>query len=90
MSVSTARVGAVIRKELAEFRRNRLIVLTAGLLPVLFLIVPTASILTVKASTLTNGLGKGIDRSLFLPLIVPVLVPAIMSEIGRASCRERV
>ena len=28
MSASTGRVGAVIRKELAEFRRNRLIVTT--------------------------------------------------------------
>ena len=34
MSASTARIGAVIRKELAEFRRNRLIITTAGVLPV--------------------------------------------------------
>ena len=61
MSASTARVGAVIRKELAEFRRNRLIVTTAAMLPVLFLIAPTASILTVKASALSTGLDKRID-----------------------------
>ena len=40
MSASTARVGAVIRKELAEFRRNRLIVVTAAVLPLVFLVSP--------------------------------------------------
>jgi ABC-type transport system involved in multi-copper enzyme maturation permease subunit len=89
VSASTARVGAVIRKELAEFRRNRLIVTTAAVLPVLFLVAPTASILTVKASALSTGLGKGIDRSLFLPLLVPVLVPSIMSAYSVVGEREQ-
>jgi ABC-type transport system involved in multi-copper enzyme maturation permease subunit len=89
MSASTARVGAVVRKELAEFRRNRLIIGTAAMLPVLFLVAPTVSILTVKASGLSAGLGKGIDRSLFLPLMVPVLVPAIMSAYSVVGEREQ-
>ena len=89
MSASTARVGAVIRKELAELRRNRLIIVTAAMLPVIFLVAPTVSILTVKASALTAGLGKGIDRSLFLPLMVPVLVPAIMSAYAVVGEREQ-
>ena len=89
MSASTARVGAVIRKELAELRRNRLIVTTAAMLPVLFLVVPTVSILTVKASALSAGVGKGIDRSLFLPLLVPVLVPSMMSAYAVVGEREQ-
>ena len=89
MSASTARVGAAIRKELTEFRRNRLIVATAAMLPVIFLITPTASILTVKASDADTGLGKGIDRSLFLPLIVPVLVPSMMSAFSVVGEREQ-
>jgi ABC-2 type transport system permease protein len=89
MSASTTRVGAVVRKELAELRRNRLIVSTAAMLPVVFLVAPTVSILTVKASALGAGLGKGIDRSLFLPLMVPVLVPAIMSAYAVVGEREQ-
>jgi ABC-2 type transport system permease protein len=89
MSVSTARVGAVVRKELAELRRNRLIIATAAMLPVIFLVAPTVSILTVKASALSAGVGKGIDRSLFLPLMVPVLVPAIMSAYAVVGEREQ-
>ncbi len=89
MSASTARVGAVIRKELAEFRRNRLIVTTAAVLPVLFLVLPTVSIFTVKASALSAGLDKGIDRSLFFPLIVPVFVPSMMSAYAVVGEREQ-
>lgn len=89
MSASTARVGAVIRKELAELRRNRLIVGTAAVLPVIFLVVPTISILTVKASALSAGVAQGIDRSLFLPLIVPVIVPSMMSAYAVVGEREQ-
>ena len=45
MSTSVTRTGAVIRKELTEFRRNRLIVITAGVLPLIFLIESTVSLL---------------------------------------------
>ena len=79
MSAGTARIGAVIRKELAEFRRNRLIVATAGVLPLVFLVGPTISILDIKAQALSTTLDKRVEYSLFLPLMVPVLVPAIMS-----------
>ena len=89
MSASTARVGAVIRKELAEFRRNRLIVTTAAVLPVLFLIGPTASMLTIKASALSTALDKRVDYALFLPLLVPVLVPTLMSAYSVVGEREQ-
>ena len=89
MSVSAARVGAVIRKELAEFRRNRLIVVTASMLPVIFLIGPTAEILTLKASALSTTLQKRVDYALFLPLMVSVLVPAVMSAYSVVGEREQ-
>ena len=89
MSASTARVGAVIRKELAEFRRNRLIVTTAGVLPVAFLIAPTISILNIRASALNATLNSRIEYSLFLPLLVPVFVPSIMSAYSVVGEREQ-
>jgi ABC-type transport system involved in multi-copper enzyme maturation permease subunit len=89
MSASTARVGAVIRKELAEFRRNRLIVTTAAMLPVVFLIGPTVTILTIKASALSTALDKRVDYALFLPLMVSVLVPAVMSAYSVVGEREQ-
>ena len=85
MSASTVRIGAVIRKELAEFRRNRLIVTTSALLPVVFLIGPTISI--VRASALTAS--TRIEYSLFVPLLVPVFVPSLMSAYSVVGEREQ-
>ena len=74
MSMSAARIGAVIRKELAEFRRNRFILGTAAILPIVFLVSPTVSILAIKASAVSTVLEKRVETSLFLPLLIPVSV----------------
>jgi ABC-type transport system involved in multi-copper enzyme maturation permease subunit len=89
MSASTARVGAVIRKELAELRRNRLIVITAAVLPLVFLVSPTVSILDIKAQALSAVLERRVEAGLFIPLLVPVLVPAIMSAYAVVGEREQ-
>ena len=89
MSMSATRIGAVVRKELAEFRRNRLIVTTAAILPVVFLVSPTVSILTLKASALSTVLEKRVDTALFLPLLIPVFVPALMSAYSVVGEREQ-
>src|SRR5205085_9313524 len=56
LSAHLARAGAVTRKELAELRRNRLIVVTAVMLPVIFLIGPTVTILSIKGPALSATL----------------------------------
>jgi ABC-type transport system involved in multi-copper enzyme maturation permease subunit len=89
VSPSIARVGAVVRKELAELRRNRLIVVTAVMLPVIFLIGPTATILSINASALSTTLDKRVDYALFMPLMVSVLVPAVMSAYSVVGEREQ-
>jgi ABC-type Na+ efflux pump permease subunit len=78
--VNRSRVGAVVRKEFAEFRRNRFIVSTACILPVVFLISPTAQILAIKVTTGSSALDKRVDTSLFLPLLVSVFVPAVLAS----------
>lgn len=87
MNVSITRTGAVVRKELTEFRRNRNIVATASVVPLVFLISPTASILSVGSQTLTGALQVKVETSLFIPLLVPVFVPALLS--GYAVVGER-
>jgi ABC-type Na+ efflux pump permease subunit len=77
--VNMSRVGAVVRKEFAEFRRNRFVVTTASVLPVIFLIAPTAQILAIKASTASSVFDKRVDYSLFLPMLVSVFVPAMLA-----------
>jgi ABC-type Na+ efflux pump permease subunit len=83
------RVGAVILKELAEFRRNRLIVITAAILPVIFIVSPTASILALKATVVSTVLQKRVETALFFPLLIPVFIPATMSAYSVAGEREQ-
>jgi ABC-2 type transport system permease protein len=88
-SFSPARVRAVIGKELAEFRRNKLIIATAAFFPVIFLVEPTVSILSINARATSAMLDTRIGLSLFLPLLVPVLVPALMSAYAVVGEREQ-
>jgi ABC-type transport system involved in multi-copper enzyme maturation permease subunit len=89
MSASASRVAAVMGKELAEFRRNRLIVASTAILPVLFLVSPTVSILLIKASAPSTTLDQRVDASLFIPLLIPVLVPALLSAYSVVGEREQ-
>jgi ABC-type Na+ efflux pump permease subunit len=91
MSMSGARIGAVIRKELAEFRRNRLIVGTASFFPILFLIQPTALILDTRSQRGQSStyLDARVEAALFVPLLIPVFVPALMSAFAVVGEREQ-
>ncbi len=87
--IDTTRTGAVVRKELAEIRRNKLIIATACVLPVIFLVEPIVQILLIKASATSATLAARVDTSLFLPLLVPVLIPASMSAFSVVGEREQ-
>ena len=50
MSFSWARVGAILQKELRDYRRNRFVIYTMAFLPLIFVIAPTIDLLTIKAS----------------------------------------
>src|ERR1700744_2600279 len=89
MSASGSRVVAVMGKELAEFRRNRLIVASTAFLPVMFLASPTVSILLIKASAPSTVLDQRVDASLFIPLLIPVLVPALLSAYSVVGERDQ-
>jgi ABC-type Na+ efflux pump permease subunit len=89
MSMSATRIGAVVRKELAEFQRNRFIVVTASILPIVFLISPTAQILSVKATVLSPVLERRVEAGLFLPLLIPVFVPSILAAYSVVGEREQ-
>jgi ABC-type Na+ efflux pump permease subunit len=89
MSMSATRTGAVIRKELAEFRRNRFILTTAAVLPIVFLVSPTAQIVALKATSLSTVLERRVETALFLPLLIPVFVPSLLSAYAVVGEREQ-
>lgn len=89
MSISTAHIGAVTRKELTEFRRSRLIMATMGIIPVIFLATPTAAILALRASTPRAQLDEGVGFLLLYLLLIPVLIPATIAAYSVVGEREQ-
>jgi ABC-type Na+ efflux pump permease subunit len=74
MGLDAMRVGAVVRKELRDFRRKRSIVATMCILPLLFLVEPVITIFLVTPSTS----GAALQKSLILPILYLLLIPTIM------------
>jgi hypothetical protein len=75
----TARVRAVIRKELRDYRRKRAIVVAMIILPVIFLIQPVIAIFVVSSSQSTTSLKQYVVMALFL-LAVQLFAHAAVSS----------
>ena len=74
MNLDAMHVRAVVRKELRDFRRKRSIVVTMGILPILFLVQPVLSIFLATPGTS----GAALQNSLILPILYLLLIPTIM------------
>jgi ABC-type Na+ efflux pump permease subunit len=74
MGLDGTRIGAVIRKELRDYRRKRSIVATMCVLPLLFLVQPVVSIFLGTPTTS----GAALQKSLILPILYLLLIPTIM------------
>lgn len=76
MNLSARRIRAIVRKELREYRRNRALVVTMTILPLIFLIQPSVAILVVQESSAAS-LAQG--HALLYMLGLPALVPAAIA-----------
>lgn len=89
MSISAARVGAVVHKELTEFRRSPLIVGTMAVLPVIFLVVPTVTILSQGASEGRAALQKVVGFALLYLLLIPAVLPSTIAAYSVVGERDQ-
>ncbi len=90
MSISAARVGAVIRKELTEYRRSRfVIIVTMAVIPVIFLVAPTAAILSINSAGPSASLTRLIGFLLLYLMMVPVLIPSTIAAYSVIGEREQ-
>jgi ABC-type Na+ efflux pump permease subunit len=87
MGLDATRIRTVVRKELRDYRRNRFVVLTMLVMPLVFLAAPIAVIFALPASVSTVALGRRLGLSLLYMLLIPVFVPA--SVAGYAVVGER-
>jgi ABC-2 type transport system permease protein len=80
MRFSATRVRAIYQKELREYRRNRLIVVTMVILPVVFVAVPIVLIFTAPHAETTSQLDISIGTELLLMLVIPAVIPSTLAS----------
>lgn len=77
MSVSGRRVGAIARKELREYRRNRSLLAGMAILPLVFVIQPLIAVFALPASASGDLAHEHVLLYLLgIPSLVPVFVAA--------------
>jgi ABC-type Na+ efflux pump permease subunit len=89
MRFSWTRVGAILRKELRDYRRNRFVIVTMTMVPVVFIIAPMIQLFLANAAAGTADLSTRIGLSLLYLLVVPAIVPATLSAYSVVGEREQ-
>jgi ABC-type transport system involved in multi-copper enzyme maturation permease subunit len=87
--MSWTRIRAIFFKELRDYRRNRFIVMTMALMPVLFIVLPIIQIFLVPASASSSALDKRIGLSLLYMLLIPAIAPAALAAYSVVGEREQ-
>jgi ABC-2 type transport system permease protein len=86
MNISIRRARAIYRKELREYRRNRQIVVSMAVLPLVFSIYPIIEVFTLGPSAPATLAGKA---PLVYLLAIPALVPAALAAYSVAGERQQ-
>jgi ABC-type Na+ efflux pump permease subunit len=74
------RVVAVIRKEARDYRRNRFVIVTLAILPVVFLIAPMVTLFRIPSSASGATVRGAVGSLSLLMLIVPIVIPPVISS----------
>ena len=86
MTLSWRRIQAIVRKELREYRRNRQLIGTMAIFPLVFLIQPLVAVFIAPESS-SAGLSHG--HALLYLLGIPALVPATIAATAIAGERQQ-
>jgi ABC-type Na+ efflux pump permease subunit len=86
MSVSPRRVGAIVRKELREYRRSGSIVVGMAILPLIFMVQPLVAVLGLTRSA-SSSLAH--EHVLLYMLGIPTLVPIIVAAYAVTGERQQ-
>jgi ABC-type Na+ efflux pump permease subunit len=81
------RLRAVVRKELRDYRRNKFIIGTMLALPLVFLLIPIANVLTIKADTAPALVRATVGGAELMFFLVPLILPTVIA--GYAVIGER-
>lgn len=75
-----ATVLAVLRKELTEYRRDKLIVVTMGVLPVVFLVLPLLGALALPKTATPRAAHAVAGQAMLLFLLIPTFLPTTLAS----------
>jgi len=89
MSFSWARVGAILQKELRDYRRNRFVIYTMSFLPLVFIAAPMVQIFAIKVAATSSLFDAHIGISLLYMLILPAIIPSVLSAYSVVGEREQ-
>ncbi|HEY3551414.1 MAG TPA: ABC transporter permease subunit [Gaiellaceae bacterium] len=87
--MSGERIRAVVQKELRDFRRNRFLVGTMAVLPLVFLVSPMITLLQIPASTPVSVIHHAVGGSSLLLFVVPAVIPPIMAAYSVIGERDQ-
>lgn len=87
--ISLHRTRAVLQKEIRDYRRNRLVVATMCLLPVVLLIAPILLIFVVPPPSTQSTLDSQVGAAMFFLLIVPATLPSVIAAYSVVGEREQ-
>jgi ABC-type Na+ efflux pump permease subunit len=88
-SLDVARVMAVVRKELLDYRRKRSIVATMLVFPIVFLIEPVVSVFVAPPSGTPASLEKSVMVPLLYMLLIAVVTPSTLAAYSVVGEREQ-
>ncbi|WP_084316432.1 ABC transporter permease [Actinospica robiniae] len=89
MTLSRTRIRAIAVKEMRDYRRNRFVVSTMGVLPLVFIVLPIIDIFKLGADVPASKLDDLIGVALLYLLLIPALVPATVAAHSVVGEREQ-
>jgi ABC-2 type transport system permease protein len=79
----------VVRKEVREFRRNRFVIGTMAVLPLVFLITPMVTLFRVPASASGAAVRGAVGALSLLLLIIPLVIPPVIAAYSVVGERDQ-
>jgi ABC-type Na+ efflux pump permease subunit len=87
--MSLQRVLTVVRKEVREFRRNRFVIGTMAVLPLVFLITPMVTLFRIPASANGAAVRSAVGALSLLMLIIPLVIPPVIAAYSVVGERDQ-
>jgi ABC-type transport system involved in multi-copper enzyme maturation permease subunit len=86
MRLSWRRIRAIVRKEFREYRRNRSIIVTMAIFPLIFLIQP---VIVVNRLSAESSTALSQEHLLLYMLAIPIFTPAMLAAYAVAGERAQ-